>query len=102
MSFVELEIDGEILTFEATEGPTRRGLQPTGVGDTVRKRMDDVLEPLRLYAKGIAAKVVAMEPKPDEVEVKIGISVSADAGIVFAKAGTEGQMEITLKWKTGA
>lgn len=98
---VELEVDGEILVFEAAETSGQGGFRPASPGATIRKSMSEVLEPLRLYAKGISSKVLSMEPRPDEVEVKVGIKITGEAGVIFAKAGTEGSMEITLKWKPG-
>ena len=41
----------------------------------------------------------AMARKPDEVEIKFGVKLSAEAGAVIAKTGLEGQFEVKLKWK---
>ncbi|MDT7798231.1 MAG: hypothetical protein QOI78_1664 [Actinomycetota bacterium] len=41
----------------------------------------------------------AMTRKPDEVEIKFGIKLSAEAGAVIAKTGLDGQFEVKLKWK---
>lgn len=37
----------------------------------------------------------------DEVEVKFGLTLSADAGAIFTSVGGEVNFEITLKWNQG-
>jgi hypothetical protein len=39
-----------------------------------------------------------MAQRPDEVEIKFGVKVDAQAGAVIAKTGLQGQFEIKLKW----
>ncbi|MEM1239728.1 MAG: CU044_2847 family protein [Cyanobacteria bacterium P01_H01_bin.26] len=34
----------------------------------------------------------------DEVEVKFGLNLSADAGVIFSSVGSEVTFEITMKW----
>ena len=34
----------------------------------------------------------------DEVEVKFGLNLSADAGVIFSTVGGEVNFEVTLKW----
>lgn len=96
---VQLEVDGEFIVFEATETPPSSGLKPTGKKNgVVTRKLGEALEPLRLYAQGVAEKIKAIDPKPEEVEVTVGVSVTGEAGVVFAKAETTGQMEVKLKW----
>jgi hypothetical protein len=40
-----------------------------------------------------------MTKDASEVEVKFGLKLTAEAGVVFAAAGGEVNFEITLKWK---
>ena len=39
---------------------------------------------------------------PDEVEVKFGVKVTGTMTWVVAKAATEGNFEVTLKWQRGS
>jgi Trypsin-co-occurring domain 1 len=50
--------------------------------------------------KPVAAAVVGKlrELSADEVEVKFGIKLSAEAGAIFTSLGGEVNYEITLKW----
>jgi hypothetical protein len=35
----------------------------------------------------------------DEVEVKFGLNLSVDSGVIFAAVGGEVNFEVTLKWQ---
>lgn len=37
--------------------------------------------------------------KPDEIEVKVGLKFTAEAGAIIAKSGIEGNIEVVIKWK---
>lgn len=97
---VELETDEGIVVFEAVETRRVGDEVPTSKGKSgvVRRKLEEALEPLRIYAQGVAKKIEGLEPKPEEVSVKVGVSITGEAGVIFAKAETTGQMEVTLKW----
>ncbi|MER6666263.1 CU044_2847 family protein [Amycolatopsis japonica] len=40
----------------------------------------------------------SMTRGPDEVELKFGVKLTAQAGAVIAKTGLEGNFEVKLKW----
>jgi hypothetical protein len=40
----------------------------------------------------------SMTRKPDEVEIKFGVKLTAQAGAVIAKTGLDGNFEVKLKW----
>ena len=85
--------DGTVVVFET--GPAQ-GYRPAGAADVVAQVRAAVTPALE------AARVVvekARSAAPDEVEVKFGIKVSGEANWWIAKAATEGNFEITLKWK---
>ena len=98
-NIVELETDDGVIVFEAIELQHYGEEMPTSRKDgVVRRKLEEAFEPLRIYAQGIAKKIQDVEPKPKEVEVKVGVSLTGKAGVVFATAETAGQMEVTLKW----
>ena len=39
-----------------------------------------------------------MDLRPDEVTVEVGIKFVGEAGIVIARASTEANLVVTLKW----
>ncbi len=58
---------------------------------------DEVLDKVKPVAATIIAKFHDLTA--NEVEVKFGLQLTADAGVIFAKLGSEFNYEITLKWQ---
>jgi hypothetical protein len=50
-------------------------------------------------AQAVLEQVVSLSPQ--EVEVEFGIKFSAEAGIIVARAATEGNCKISMRWKKG-
>lgn len=74
------------------------GTSKVGGGTTPRK-FDDALATVRGIAGKIIGQITTLSNQPDEVECKIGIKFNAEAGVVLAKVSSEGNLELTLKWK---
>jgi len=84
--------DGTVVVFEVDPASGYRPASPGDVVSQVRAAVAPALE---------AAQVViekARDASPDEVEVKFGLKVSGEANWWVAKAATEGNFEITLRW----
>jgi hypothetical protein len=47
---------------------------------------------------GDMLQAIADQARPDELEITFGLKVSGEAGWIVAKAGTEANFEIKLKW----
>lgn len=75
----------------------------------VSRRDDLVLEAKHSFERALGAvrdaasaalgQFQAMTRKPDEIEIKFGVKLSAEAGAVIAKTGVDGQLEVKLTWK---
>lgn len=77
----------------------------SGGSKVVEKTMEQVDAAVTAASKvaGRAAKQFGkMDGRPDEVQIKLGIKLTAEAGVLFAKAASEGNFEITLTWKREA
>lgn len=72
------------------------GYRPAATGD-IASQIRDAVAPALEAAQVVIEK--ARDVAPDEVEVKFGIKVSGEANWWIAKAATEGNFEVTLKWK---
>jgi len=84
---------------EANTSPTRSDGM-TKVGDeNTRGKFEDALKTVRGIAGKLIHQIASIPQSPDEVECKIGIKFNVEAGVIIAKTSTEGNMEITLKWK---
>ncbi|MER6067401.1 CU044_2847 family protein [Streptomyces sp. NPDC001817] len=79
-------------------------IEPTGdfhqVGsEEVVGRVREAVHPAVEAARTVLHRVTALQPA--EVEVKFGIKVNGTANWLIAKAATEANFEITLKWHAG-
>src|SRR5580704_10432189 len=72
------------------------GFQDAGA-DKVIGKVQDALTPAIDTAKLILDKV--KEAKPGEITVTFGLKVSGKLDWFIARAGTEGNFQITLTWK---
>lgn len=92
---------GEAIEFLVDALPRgTRGLEPAGKGDTkIEKSFSTYFDPVRRLADQLADKISEVKTKPDEVEVTIGIKLTTEAGVVFAKAGADAEMTVKLVWK---
>jgi hypothetical protein len=44
----------------------------------------------------------SMSRQPDEIEIKFGVKLDAQAGAVIARTGIQGHLEVKLKWQRAA
>lgn len=73
--------------------------RPNEVVARAKQTFDAALDKIKPVATTIITKVRSLNEPPDEVEVKFGVKMSAEAGAVIAAASVEANYEITLKWK---
>ena len=70
--------------------------------EEAKDSLDDMLKVVEPVTKKLADRMrTGLTKDASEVEVKFGLKLTADAGVVFASAGGEVNFEITLKWKNG-
>ena len=84
--------DETTVSFEIDPPP---GFSPVSANEVVG-RVQRAVEPAVRAAMTVLDKV--RQARPDEVEVKFGLKVSGRMDWLVAKAATEGNFEVTLKW----
>jgi hypothetical protein len=84
--------DSTVVGFEFEPGP---GFHQAGAKEFVGQ-VSKAVEPAVEAAKAVLEKV--KEIKPDGVEVTFGVKVTGEASWVVARAATEGNFEIKLRW----
>ncbi|GDY32662.1 CU044_2847 family protein [Gandjariella thermophila] len=81
------------------------GPAPAGRGEEVlhaaSKTLERTLRPVRDAAAAALGQFQSMARRPDEVEIKFGIKLDAEAGAVIAKTGVHGQFDVKLVWRAG-
>jgi hypothetical protein len=95
--------DGSYILVEIDEPESEEGLRRIGRGEDIllktEQTFETALERIKPIANTIINKLHQLNQPADEVEVKFGIKMSAEAGAIIASASVEGNYEITLKWK---
>jgi hypothetical protein len=95
---IPLEDGGSVLV-EAEPTP---GLERAGrVGDMVREAsqsLEQALHQVRDAAAAAVTQFVQMPNRPDEIELKFGLKLDAQAGAIIARTGLQGHFEVKLKW----
>jgi len=92
------EDDNSEVVFEVEE--VRKGPQhvSTGAVDKAKKKFKEVIDDIAPLTKQIIESLTQDAPSLDSIEVEMGIKVSGEAGAVIAKASTEGNLVLKMKW----
>lgn len=85
-------------TRSGTSKITRSGDKSTPEENKTASSFEKSLETVKKVAQKVVANILDIEMMPDEVECKIGVTFNSEAGVVFAKVGSECNLELTLKW----
>ncbi|WP_158884670.1 CU044_2847 family protein [Amycolatopsis anabasis] len=91
-----LEEGGSVLVEVEEEPGLARASRASGVVRQASASFERALHEVRSAATAALAQF--REMGPDEVELKFGVKLDAQAGAVIAKTGLQGQFEIKLKW----
>jgi hypothetical protein len=87
---------------EAAEDGTPVGQQQVSVGGAVVEKaneaFDTALAGIKPIARSIMAQLQEAAVDAKEIEVEFGIKLTATAGVVLAKASSEGHCKIAIKW----
>jgi hypothetical protein len=95
----ELQQGGDVVVEVATGPATARVSRRDDVVLDAKVSFERALGAVKDAASAALGQFQAMARKPDEVEIKFGVKLSAEAGAVIAKTGIDGQFEVKLKWK---
>jgi len=95
--------DGRSIVAEVDEDEsglhrTMRGAEATEVIARANDTFEAALDKVRDAAEAMVDRLCSLTRPPDEMEVEFGVKLSAEAGAVIAKAATEANFTISLKW----
>ncbi|SED14708.1 hypothetical protein SAMN04489727_6620 [Amycolatopsis tolypomycina] len=89
--------DGGTVVVEVEGEPgLERASVPSGVLRKASTTFEHALGEVRTAAAAALAQFRNLGP--DEVELKFGVKLDAQAGAVIARTGLQGQFEVKLKW----
>ena len=101
---IEFESQYGIIKIESNE-VTQTGTRQFGTGNTpsekTKEKFEQSIEVLQSVSKSVISQLnnAAEALKPDEIEIKLGVKFSAEAGAFIAKTSAEGNLEVTITWK---
>jgi hypothetical protein len=100
---IDFELDSNTrILVEAADDGTPQGQQQVSIGGAVAEKasqaFDAALAGIRPIARSIIAQLQEAAADAKEIEVEFGIKLTAAAGVVLAKASTEGHCKIAIKW----
>ena len=87
---------GSVLVEMEVEPGLERASAPSGVLRKATTTFEHALGEVRAAAGAALAQFRGLGP--DEVELKFGVKLDAQAGAVIARTGLQGQFEVKLKW----
>lgn len=91
---------GSVVVEVEVEPGLERASVPSGVLRKATTTFEHALSEVRAAAGAALAQF--RDLGPDEVELKFGVKLDAQAGAVIARTGLQGQFEVKLKWVRGA
>lgn len=94
----ELEQGGDVVVEVRTGPVTTRASRREDLVLDAKVSFERALGTVKDAASAALGQFQAMARRPDEVEIKFGVKLSAEAGAVIAKTGLDGQFEVRLKW----
>lgn len=95
----ELDTGGSVVIEVDEEPGVSRAGRPGRVILEARASFEKALAEVRDAASSALGQFRSMARQPDEVEIKFGIKLDAQAGAVIAKTGIQGHFEVKLKWR---
>lgn len=97
---VEMPLDdGNTILVEVTDNEQR--LQRVGVSTVVRETTETLEAALRRVKPAVTAvlgQVRDLATPPEKVKLEFGVKLTAEAGVVIAKATTEANFVLSLEW----
>lgn len=98
----DLAAGGEVLVeVDERPGVSRAGRSSARVMQEAKATFEQAVVGVRDAASAALAQFTSMTRAPDEVELKFGIKLDAEAGAVIARTGVQGQFEVKLRWRRG-
>ncbi|GCB46581.1 CU044_2847 family protein [Streptomyces sp. NL15-2K] len=95
---LRVEVDGPPAPYDGgAYEPVRRRREggTAAVADSLRQAVDRV----RPAAQDVLNSLRAMPEAPDRVALEFGVKLSADAGVVLARASSEAHFKVLLEWE---
>lgn len=92
--------DGETITVEMDDdqlaGFTPASVQPGAIAATATESFETAIDRLVPAMRAISERLQLLAP--DQITLAVGVKVTAEAGVIVARAAGEANFTVTLKW----
>ncbi|MEX2980975.1 CU044_2847 family protein [Streptomyces sp. C36] len=98
---MEIPVDGAEpvqVEVEAAPGGVVRVTRPGEVVKAAGESLESALGRLRSVAETLASSLRDVAHAPEEMTVEFGVKLNTEAGLVIAKAATEANFTVVMKW----
>ena len=102
---IEFKLDDSEQTtvlVEADDNIPAEGQARVSIGGTVTeqasKAFDTALSEIRSIVNSVTRHVVDAVADAQEIEMELGFKLTADAGVILARAGAESHCKVSIKW----
>ncbi|NER83856.1 MAG: hypothetical protein F6K42_30800 [Leptolyngbya sp. SIO1D8] len=97
--------DGGSFLIEVPEPESENALEPVSLDGQIvyqaTQSFEAAIAKVQPVVSSIASRLKAGLTTPaDEVEIKFGLNLSVEAGVIFSSVGGEVTFEVTLKWQS--
>ena len=92
-------IESEYGNFYAEVEPERVTRSGDSLSGKAKHKLESAMNVIKAVGDNVIQTAKSIAQHPDELEVKIGLKFSVEAGAIIAKTATEGNLEVTIKWK---
>jgi hypothetical protein len=89
-------------TTVAVASPPRAGSGAVGLGDRLEaaeKTLREALGPVTAAAEQMIGGFRAMARRPEEIEIRFGVTLDGKLGGVIASANAGAHLDVTLRWR---
>jgi Trypsin-co-occurring domain 1 len=90
--------DGKQIMVEADDLPLPVGVKPVSLREDGQIEFSSALDTIKSAATQLQKSLLSMVSPPDGCEISFGVKLSASAGVILAKAGTEANFTIKMNW----
>lgn len=89
---------GKEIAVEVDDDVPEVGVKSVGLGKDGRINLSAALDNIKDAAEQLRETLAKIAVPPQNCEISFGIKLSASAGVILAKAGTEANFTIKMGW----
>jgi hypothetical protein len=76
--------------------------RPGAMAVSARESLDEMLTRIQPVVRSVGERLRSLPDGPQRISLEFGVKLSAEAGLVIAKATTEAHLVVTVEWQPGA